>query len=300
MHSNLVTAFAYLSLAAAMPAKRQPIDERGLHSIINDLDARGESLDSLIKRIDPKIYRDEIPDCSTEDPSFMIPKQTGYSVDQGVKLPRMGNNDACTTGHNGDHCWTEYWLVESAVEYTSWQNSGAAIDCKSTSSCNSNVAQLRQSCTSYTRSSSNGVDYKILDASLAYAIPNTAATVTFGSSINYQHTDVSSDTSMICTTDSTTNQCNWEDQACHQVWFADRTKRIWGHMDRVCVGTTDAAVQQQTLNANGRYVRGQAEFSIAIPINHIVGCNALCSDQTYSEPIPTDGTVRMPFDVTFD
>lgn len=204
MHSNLVTVLAYLSLAAAMPAKRQPIDERGLHSIINDLDARGESLDSLIKRIDPKIYRDEIPDCSKEDPSFMIPKQTGYSVDQGVKLPRMGNNDACTTGHNGDHCWTEYWLVESAVEYTSWQNSGAAIDCKSTSSCNSNVAQLRQSCTSYTRSSSNGVDYKILDASLAYAIPNTAATVTFGSSINYQHTDVSSDTSMICTTDSTT------------------------------------------------------------------------------------------------
>ncbi|KAH6887134.1 hypothetical protein B0T10DRAFT_607888 [Thelonectria olida] len=300
MHSNLITALAFTSLATAMPAKREPISERALNGIISDLEARGETLDSLIKRIDPKIYRDEIPDCSVEDPSFMIPKQTGYSVDQGVKLPKNGKDDACTTGHNDDHCWTEYWFVESAVEYSSWQNSGAAIDCASTSSCNSNIAQLKQSCTSYTHSSSNGVDYKILDASLDYAIPNTAAKVTFGSSINYQHTDLDGKSTMICTTDSTTNTCNWEDQGCHQVWFADRTKRIWGHMDRVCVGTTKVEVQQQTLNANGRYVRGQAEFSIAIPINHIVGCNAVCSDLTYDEPIPTDGTVRVPFDITFD
>jgi hypothetical protein len=259
MHSNFITALAFTSLAAAMPAKREPINERALNNIIGDLGARGETLDSLIKRIDAKIYRDEIPDCSSEDPSFMIPKQTGYSVDQGVKLPKNGKDDACTTGHNDDHCWTEYWFVESAVEYSSWQNSGAAIDCASTSSCNSNIAQLKQSCTSYTHSSSNGVDYKILDASFDYAIPNTAAKVSFGSSINYQHTDLDGKTTMICTTDSTTkyvkpstldicilmltikpSTCEWDDQGCHQVWYADRTKRIWGHMDRVCVGTTKA------------------------------------------------------------
>ncbi|KAL4724359.1 hypothetical protein ACLX1H_008973 [Fusarium chlamydosporum] len=300
MRFNQVLPFAYMSLAAAMPAKREPVDERALRSILGELEARGETMESLVKRIDAKIYRDEIPDCSKEDPSFMIPKQTGYGVDQGVKLPRMGNNDACTTGHNDDHCWTEYWFVESAVEYSSWQNSGAAIDCKSTSSCNSNVAQIRQSCTSYSHSSSNGVDYKIIDGALEFAIPNTEAKVSLGSSINYQHTDVDGTSTMICTTDSTTNTCQWEDQDCHQVWFADRTKRIWGHMDRVCVGKTDVEVQQQTLNANGRYVRGQAEFSIAIPVNHIVGCNAKCSDLTYNEPMPSDGTVRVPFDITFN
>lgn len=203
MRSNL-PLIALASLSAALPSKRQPVDERALNNIIGDLEARGETLESLVKRIDAKIYRDEIPDCSTEDPSFMIPKQTGYSVDQGVKLPRQGNNDACTTGHNDDHCWTEYWFVESAVEYSSWQNSGAAIDCRSTSMCNSNVAQIRQSCTSYTRSSSNGVDYKIIDGALEFAIPNTEAKVTLGTSINYQHTDVDSKTSMICTSDSTT------------------------------------------------------------------------------------------------
>ncbi|EXA30389.1 hypothetical protein FOVG_18222 [Fusarium oxysporum f. sp. pisi HDV247] len=281
MRFNLVVPFACMSLAAAMPAKREPVDERGLHDILRDFEARGETLESLVKRIDAKIYRDNIPDCNKEDPSFMIPKQTGY-------------------GHNDDYCRTEYWFVESAVEYSSWQNSGATIDCKSTSSCNSNVAQIRQSCTSYSYSSSNDIDYKILDGALEFAIPNTEAKVSLGSSINYQHTDVDGTTTMICTTDSTTNTCQWEDQDCHQVWFADRTKRIWGHMNRVCVGKTDFEVQQQTLNANGRYVRGQAEFSIAIPVNHVVGCNAKCSDLTYSEPIPSDGTVRVPFDITFD
>ncbi|EXL90039.1 hypothetical protein NOF04DRAFT_4227 [Fusarium oxysporum II5] len=255
MRFNLVVPFACMSLAAAMPAKHEPVDERALDNILGDLEAQDETLETLVKRIDAKIYRDDIPDCNKEDPSFMIPKQTGYGVDQGVNLPKSGKDDACTTGHNDDHYWTGYC---------------------------------------------NGIDYKILDGALEFAIPNTEAKVSLGSSINYQYTDVDGTTTMICTTDSTTNTCQWEDQNCHQVWFADRTKRIWGHMDRVCVGKTDVEAQQQTLNSNGRYVRGQAEFSIAIPVNHIVGCNAKCSDLTYSEPIPSDGTVRVPFDITFD
>ncbi|KAL9561400.1 hypothetical protein ACKAV7_014755 [Fusarium commune] len=237
MHFNLVSLLAYMSLGAAMPAKRETIDEHALHNILGDLEARGETVESLVKRIDARVYRDEIPDCSKVDPSKMIPKQTGYSVDQGVKLPKDGKDDACTTGTGADHCWTEYWLVESAVE--------------STSICNSNVAQIGQGCTSHTRTWSNGVDWKIVDASIDLAIPNSEAKITLGSSVNYQHTDLNE-------------------------------------------------VQQQTKNAKGRYVLGQAEFSIAIPVNHIVGCNAKCSDLTYNEPIPTDGTVRVPFDVTFD
>jgi hypothetical protein len=205
MHQSLAATLFHLSLVFAMPAvKREPFDERALMELTGDLESRGQTIDSLLKRVDAKIYHDEVPDCSTEDPSFMMPKQTGYSVDQGVKLPKSGSDDACTTGHGNDHCWTEYWFVESAVEYSSWQNSGAAIDCASTSSCNSDVAQLAQSCTAFTHSSSNGVDWQILEGKLEYAIPNTAAKISLGSNIKYQHSEVNSDTTQICNTESTT------------------------------------------------------------------------------------------------
>jgi hypothetical protein len=62
----------------------------------------------------------------------------------------------------------------------------------------------------------------------------------------------------------------------------------------------DTEVQQQTQNKNGRWVRGQAEFSIALPVNRIVGCNAKCEDLVYNEPLPNEGIQRTPFDVTFD
>ncbi|KAF4951392.1 hypothetical protein FSARC_12922 [Fusarium sarcochroum] len=302
MRSNLITVLACLGLVAAMPAKREPMDERAVKAVLSELEARGESVDTLIKRVDPKVYRDEVPDCgkSENDPSFMIPKQTGYSVDQGVKLPKDGKDDACTTGHNNDHCWTEYYFVESAVEYSGWQNSGAAIDCRTTSTCNSDSAIASQTCTAHTKTWSNGVDWQIVEAKLEMVVPNTSNKVSLGSNVKYQHSDVQGDTKTICTTDQTTNRCTWDDQACHQVWYADRTKRIWGHMSRVCTGKTDGNVQQQTQNKNGRWVRGQAEFSIALPVNRIVGCNAKCEDLTYDEPIPNEGIDRTPFEIFFD
>ncbi|CAJ0547551.1 Ff.00g043050.m01.CDS01 [Fusarium sp. VM40] len=302
MRSNLITVLACLGLVSAMPAKREPMDEHAVRAVLKELEVRGETVDQLIKRVPAKVYRDAIPDCndSANDPSYMIPKQTGYSVDQGIKLPKSGNDDACTTGHNSDHCWTEYYFVESAVEYSSWQNSGAAIDCRTTSSCNSDSSIASQSCTAHTKSWSNGMDWQIVEAKLEMVIPDTTNKVSIGSNVKYQHSDAQADTTTICTTDSTTNRCTWNDQGCHQVWYADRTKRIWGHMSRVCVGKTDGEVQQQTQNKNGRWVRGQAEFSIALPVNRIVGCNAKCEDLVYNEPLPNEGIQRTPFDVTFD
>ncbi|EXL67137.1 hypothetical protein FOPG_16717 [Fusarium oxysporum f. sp. conglutinans race 2 54008] len=288
MRSNLVTVLACLGLVAAMPAKREPMDERAVKAVLDGVEARGETVDQLIKRVDPKVYRDEIPDCSN------------YAVDQGVKLPKDGKDDACTTGNNADHCWTEYYFVESAIEYSGWQNSGAAIDCRTTSSCNSDSAIASQTCTAHTKTWSNGVDWQIVEAKLEKVVPDTSNKVSLGSNVKYQHSDVQGDTTQICTTDRTTNRCTWDDQACHQVWYADRTKRIWGHMSRVCVGKTSETVQQQTKNKNGRWVRGQAEFSIALPVNRIVGCNAKCEDLTYNEPLPNQGIERTTFDISFD
>ncbi|KAF9770780.1 hypothetical protein IL306_011617 [Fusarium sp. DS 682] len=302
MRANLITVLACLGLVSAMPAKREPMDERAVDAVLSELSARGETVDQLIKRADAKVFRDVIPDCSKyeNDPSFMIPKQTSYAVDQGVKLPKSGKDDACTTGHNADHCWTEYYFVESAIEFSGWQNSGAAIDCRTTSSCNSDSAIASQSCTAHTKTWSNGVDYQIVEAKFELAVPDTSPKVSFGTNVKYQHSDIKSDMTTICTTDQTTNRCTWNDQGCHQVWYGDRTKRIWGHVSRVCVGKTDKGVQQQTQNKDGRWVRGQAEFSIALPVNRIVGCNAKCDDVNYSEPIPDYGTQRTPFEATFD
>ncbi|KAF5000036.1 hypothetical protein FGRMN_2046 [Fusarium graminum] len=301
MRPNLITVLACLGLVSAMPAKREAMDEHAVNAVLKELESRGETVDQLIKRVPAKVYRDVIPNCDLgeNDPSFMIPKQTGYSVDQGVKLPKKGSDDACTTGTGDDHCWTEYFFVESAIEYSGWENSGAAIDCRTTSSCNSDSSISGQSCTSHTKTSSNGMDWQIIEAKFETAIPDTNAKVSIGTNVKYQHSDSQADTTTICTTDATTNRCTWNDQGCHQVWYADRTKRIWGHMSRVCVGKTTSTVQQQTLNKNGRWVRGMAEFSIALPVNRIVGCNAKCEDLTYNEPLPADGTVRVPFDVTF-
>lgn len=314
-------------------AQRELVDELAVREALDTLESQGETIETLVERVDQSVYRDAIPNCDN-DPSFLIPKPTGYSVDQGVKLPKVGNDDACTTGHNNDHCWTEYWFVESAIEYTNWENSGAAIDCKSTSSCNSFVAQANQTCTTY--NNDTWVAWSLgLDATLDLAVLSSDPNVHLGVSPGYSHTSVEGKGTSRCTTFSTTkyatmlshfkspslhshySTCIWSDQACHQVWYADRVKRIWGHASRVCVGTTKAgkrllflsqrtnvansmtAVQQQTKNAAGFYVRGQVEFSIAIPVNQIVGCNSLCGTQEYTAPLPTDADQRVPFEIQF-
>lgn len=204
MRHFILAALSCLSLTAAMPALREAMDERAVQNIIDDLVLHGETVDDLIKRIDPKIYRDEIPNCDEEDPSYHIPKHTGYAVDQGVKLPRDGDNDACTTGTGADHCWTEYFFVESAIEYSSWQDSGSAIDCRGTSMCHSDISQLGQHCVAHMNTHSNGVDWQIVEGKLEYSVPNTQAKVSVGSNVKYQHTDVEGETTTVCRTDSST------------------------------------------------------------------------------------------------
>jgi len=42
------------------------------------------------------------------------------------------------------------------------------------------------------------------------------------------------------------------------------------------------------------WVLGQADFSFTMPINKLVGCAALCGDQTYPDPTPSEGFGRQP------
>lgn len=48
-------------------------------------------------------YRDVIPGCK-DDPSFETTKSK-FKKEQGVKIPKSGKDDQCTSGKGDNHCW---------------------------------------------------------------------------------------------------------------------------------------------------------------------------------------------------
>ncbi|KAI1408065.1 hypothetical protein F5Y13DRAFT_194771 [Hypoxylon sp. FL1857] len=273
---------AYAAVAAAAPTNSTRASLEEITEIIKEHGA-----EDLIKRVDVNSYKDQLPGCDPEsDPSYK-PMNSVYKIDQGVKIPRVGNNDACNGGKKSDHCWTEYWLVEAQIEYDNWVNSGAAIDCKTTARCGSQDSESSQSCTSIQTSKSSGYDVKMLDLALQFALPvSLPEKISLGGSLSYHWDTSKSESTTVCTTTSADNTCFWDDQKCHQVWFAQRNRRLYGYAARVCEGKTKSKVQQQTQNKDGHWVRGIVDFSFKLPVNKIIGCSALCDDQKYVEPKP--------------
>jgi hypothetical protein len=121
MHSSLYFLVASLSLASAAPAvsnyqprdvKSDIIDPWGVYGVKPQDSGSKRSIDiaDLLKRQDPNNqqntgdFKGLIPNCNDVDASTST-KNTEYSVDQGVKIPKNGKDDECTTGHNSDHCW---------------------------------------------------------------------------------------------------------------------------------------------------------------------------------------------------
>jgi hypothetical protein len=81
---------------------------------------------------------------------------------------------------------------------------GAAIDCATTSTCASNVQELNQTCTTTGSTWTNGMDWKILDASVELDTQKFGK-ISLGGSMNYQHSLTSYNTQQVCTA-TTTNQ----------------------------------------------------------------------------------------------
>ncbi|KAI1772143.1 hypothetical protein F4818DRAFT_189295 [Hypoxylon cercidicola] len=251
-------------------------------------------LTELVSRATPEQFRDQLPGCG-DDPSYSTQK-SGYKKDQGVKVPREGKNDACNdgSGNSAGHCWTEYWIVESEVEYNNWVNTGSAIDCKSTSRCTSTDIDLGQTCASYTVSHSDGGEWKILDVAVDGKIFKDWG-LKVGGSISYKWDNTKANQQTACTSQSARNQCSWEDDKCHQVWYAQRDVRLHGYAMRVCNGKNkkgDSQMNEQ--RADGKWVRGMEDFSFRLPINKLVGCNGWCEQTTYPEPVPEEPG-RHPF-----
>ncbi|KAI1262937.1 hypothetical protein F5Y18DRAFT_429805 [Xylariaceae sp. FL1019] len=199
-----------------------------------------------------------MPGCDN-DPSYEKQRSV-YNKEEGVKLPKAGDDDACTTGYNSDHCWTEFYFVESEID----------------------IVKI------------SGWDFKVLDLAVEGKVYENFS-LKAGGSVSYKWDTSTTDTNTICTTSSAQNQCIWNDGECHQIWYAQRDARLHGYAMRVCNGATSGATQMNEQKSDGKWIRGMADFSVKLPINKLVGCNAKCGDTTYSEPTPTEPGLH-PFD----
>jgi hypothetical protein len=120
MHSALVLLVALLSVASAAPAgvnQNDKITREVDHDIIDPWGQYGRKPDGTIRLRDADVirllsrqdvgdFKGTIPDCGTTDPS-LVQSNTAFAVDQGVKIPKNGDNDECTSGKGGSHCWYE-------------------------------------------------------------------------------------------------------------------------------------------------------------------------------------------------
>ena len=233
---------------------------------------------------------------------------SSWSVNEGYRVPKDGKDDRCTTGHGSDHCWTEYYLVEGAVEYFDWQQTGSAVQCSADahSSCSVTLGDLHQSCSATGTSTSDGYDYKIFDFAIGgsydHVLENkdsAGGSLSLGTSYTKSHSVTNNAMTQVCKVDSTQVTCTWTNpdntpkELCHQTWFADRVLHVWGQAQRTCNKCTDGDVQQNT--GDGTVcVRGQKEFDFRLPINKLVNCDGRCGDRESGLNKPPNGP-RGPY-----
>jgi len=249
-----------------------------------------------------KNYVGKIPGCDKDsDPSLAGADRKGpYKIDQGIRIPKSGKDDECTTGKGADHCWTEYFLVEARVEYADWQNTASAINCPAGAkdTCSVAVSSLAQSCsiTGTSSTSSSGWDFKLFELSAKLGFENKAEVGASGLSPTYHSAQETTKTDImnVCRADTSTATCTWNNdgsdpkQRCHQVWYADRVLHVWGQSQRRCNKCSDSTGVQQKAGNGKTCVRGQLHFDFLMPINKLVHCNGKCGDTNPGLEKPKD------------
>ncbi|EKG22328.1 hypothetical protein MPH_00308 [Macrophomina phaseolina MS6] len=126
------------------------------------------------------------------------------------------------------------------------------------SDCFSSIGNSHQTCATTTWSGQAGLDYSIIKDILK--ITGSAS-----------HESSKSE----CITSTWTTQCRWTDGKCHNLWFSDSQIMYKGYIRRRCnYGDGDKTVWAKSYDA---YVPTG---------NSLVGCDALCSDDAYPEPVP--------------
>ncbi|KAM7217488.1 hypothetical protein V8F06_007119 [Rhypophila decipiens] len=263
------------------------------------LDQIRDAMVKVKKRDSVAEYPGNIPGCDS-DPSAPGTPIPGWHVKKGYKIPKNGDDDECTTGKRGDHCWTEYRLVEGAVEYFDWQQAGSAVHCSADAkaSCSVALGDTQNVCTTTGKSISEGFDAKLAEGSISGTFKfGDKGDVTLGYSGGYTktHSEVDSSMTQVCKMTTTAVTCTWtngEDapkELCHQPWYADRVMHVWGQAQRVCNKCKEGANVQQNTGDGNVCVRGQKEFDFRLPINRLVNCNGACDGNESGLPKPANG-----------
>lgn len=263
MHYTIPSIVALASLAAAVPTPEQQADQwkgvidpwgqygrkpentkRSNIELLDDsttnptnfriagLEYSPDELLKLAKRATIKDFAGKIPGCD-DDPSKKDTPKPNWPVNHGVRIPKNkdANDDACGSGHNADHCWTGYYLVEAAVEYFSWLPTGSAVNCPAgpKDSCSVAVSSLAQSCSLTGTTSSNGWDWKIIESSAKVGIEfekwglKNSVDLAGGMGISKNWATTDHHLTNTCRQDSSTVTCTWNNDGtetknlCHQV-----------------------------------------------------------------------------------
>jgi hypothetical protein len=281
---RVLAALALCSIVVAAPTQGglQPEFSERDGNKVHDIEAR-------------HLVIGKLPSCSNDDDPSYNTGTTNYQPDQGTKVPKNGKNDNCDSGgKTADHCWTETWLVETAIEFNDWQNTGAAIDCATTSECDSEHSLQNQTCVTNGNEISNEIE-RSLELSLGFALPLEGFSVQLGGTRSYTWGNTTTQQTQVCVTTENSNSCTWDDKGCHQVWRAQRVRRIYGYISRVCQGDTSSKVMMHYKRANGQVIRGMRDFSYLMPVNDVIGCSAKCTDESYPDPTPANDQTRTPF-----
>ncbi|KAF2755316.1 hypothetical protein EJ05DRAFT_478335 [Pseudovirgaria hyperparasitica] len=285
MFGSFPTSLAILGLAVvlgnALPGKEEDLINLGLPegmSVEDYLNAKRE----ISKRFDQNAFKDAIPGCRSEDDPSYATGPSKFKDGEGVAVGSHCDNGLYTPAVNRFHCWTDVYLVNYQVEYQDWLNTGLVIDCATTSSCNQQVINMNQSCTTNTASWDNAIQTQIEGK-----ITLIKDKVDAGASVSYTHNFGGSQAFSTCSTVSNTGTCTWEDKGCHAIWKAKRNKRIFGYMRRSCNTPRDGTNMPNTeKREDGYYTVGMLDFSVVVPDNQIIGCAAKCSDLKYPDEAP--------------
>ncbi|KAH6674783.1 hypothetical protein B0J14DRAFT_538855 [Halenospora varia] len=287
--------------------KSRPLSDDTTKALVAAIEAAGFKIDlSILGKRDDTVsdlsaranfYPNKLPDCSA-DPANVKPYPGKYKIGQGVKVEKKDPKgvDACDTKGSKVWCWTEQYLVETAVEYSEWAPTGFSIDCAKSSSCSSTTVALGQSCVTRTSGNEHGFEIN-LENKLEFTAFKQKWTIGTSPKYSYKHSSSTSDTT--CTSESSQATCNWNDQKCHSTFAAQRNARVYGYLQRTCASDVPAAVQQEkgTKDLAGHTVLGIMDYSFLVPIDKIVGCGGICGDQNYPDPTPVDGNPRIPYEL---
>ncbi|KAH8645894.1 hypothetical protein BGZ60DRAFT_535825 [Tricladium varicosporioides] len=287
--------------------KSRPLSESTTKELIAAIEATGFKIDlSILNKRDDTVsdlssrtnlLPNKMPDC-TPDPANNIPYSGTYKIGQGTKVEKRDPNgvDACDTKGSKVWCWTEQYLVETSIEYSEWEPTGFSIDCAKSNSCSTTTVALGQSCVTHTSGAEHGFEANI-ENKFEFTVFKKKWTLGVSPKYSYKHSSSKSDT--ICTAESSQATCNWNDQKCHSTWVAQHNARLYGYLQRTCASDVPAVVQQAkgTKDAAGHTVLGIMDYSFLTPLDKIVGCAAACGDQIYPDPIPVDGSPRIPYEL---